>query len=92
MIDTIRWIIGIILLGISIITILGNFGILISNLVKKRSASFVPLIGGTTGIIGVFLLPGLDWSWIFLPILGDFPTLTMLVYFGSQLITQGKVE
>ena len=56
---TMLWIASAVLLGLSLWVILGNLSIAIGGLFKKRKSfeSYVPLIGGVVGMVGMLLLP-----------------------------------
>jgi hypothetical protein len=86
--NTIFYVIGISLIAISLLMACGNWLIFWRRNIKKSTgASWVPLIGGGIGIIGIFVLPGNQFSWLwFVPLIVDFGCLpgflfTALWYF-----------
>jgi hypothetical protein len=59
MIAILLWIVSVILIGLSLWVILGNLWTTIGGLFKKRKSfeSYVPLIGGVAGMVGMLFLP-----------------------------------
>jgi hypothetical protein len=53
------WIVSVILIGLSLWVVLGNLWIAFGGLFKKRKSfeSYVPLIGGVVGMVGMLFLP-----------------------------------
>jgi hypothetical protein len=68
MADLLRWIPGGALLLVSALVCIGNASLLWTCYVRKRKApSWIPLVGGITGVIGLWLLPvpaAHRWWWV----------------------------
>lgn len=72
--NIIRWIVAGILLLFSLWAVLGNLWVAFGGLFKrrKRFESFVPLMGGVTGMIGIVLFPVERFRWLWwVPLIVD---------------------
>jgi len=88
---TIRWIISIVLLLLSLWAIAGNLWITFGALFKKlkKFESLIPLIGGISGMIGVLVLPVPGaWRFSWLPLIVDLGCLPLLVSALPKFISE----
>ena len=87
MMETIRWIFGIVALGIFILVVFLNWIMLVSSMVTHRFHSQVPLVGALLGIGALALIPVTmpHYSIYFLPILLDCGTVMFLLALPSLI-------
>ncbi len=69
MIVVLRWLVSVILIGLSACIIVANLWIAFGGLFRKRDkfVSYVPLVGGLMGAAGLLLVPlesSVDFWWI----------------------------
>ena len=75
------WSLAILLLVMSAYFIIVNWVILVFQLLKKKTASWIPLIGGIFGVFGLMMLPvegALDYWWV--PLVIDYGCLLGMSY------------
>ncbi|MEM6915322.1 MAG: hypothetical protein AAF491_02055 [Verrucomicrobiota bacterium] len=86
----IRWIVGGLLLAVGSIPTIGNFLLLLSVMLRKneeRSSSFIPVLGGISLALGLFVLPvNWAWKWCWLGLIVDFGCAPLLISTGLHLI------
>ena len=81
MIVTVRWIVAIAFLLISLSIVVGNWGIFVNNyILRKQWSSAIPFLGGIVGAVGVALLPiaGI-WKFAWLPLVLDWGSIPVVV-------------
>jgi hypothetical protein len=86
MADLLRWIPGGVLLLVSALACVGNASVLWTYYVWKRKApSWIPLVGGVTGVIGLWIIPvpaAHRWWWVPLVLdWGSLPGFSMVAYY-----------
>jgi hypothetical protein len=87
--NTISWIVSLPLLLLSLWAIAGNLWIMVGGLFKKQKKfqSFVPLLGGITGTIGIAMLPieGMRPFW-WLPLIADVGCVPLFIAVAADQI------
>ncbi len=79
----IRWLVGGAAILLGTLVAMRNWITLIRLCITKESTSFVPLVGGFLGALGLLIvpLPGRS-GWIWLPLVGDWGCLPMWTWIG----------
>lgn len=68
-----RWVVASVFSLVSALAIFANFGLILGARKNQNRESFIPLIGGLTGVIALVILPiagAMKWVWI--PLILDF--------------------
>ena len=90
-ITRVRWGVGVILLCITGYIIICNWGIVIAwHLTRKPQASWLPLLGGIFGMLGLLIIPDVRFSfWWWLPPLVDWGTIPGIAYTLWWIVING---
>ncbi len=59
-------------------------------LAKEKFLVKLPIIGGLTGAIGLFVFPGWSWGWVLIFIISAFRALFLLQKKEEEILTQIK--
>ena len=76
------WVVGSILIVIFVLIAAGNASIWFTReVLKKRAASWVPLVGGIIGILGIYTIPLPEARrWWYMPLILDYGCLPGLAH------------
>jgi len=81
LIRAVLWVIACLLLLLSAMITLGNAGVVLRWMLQRKRSSFLPVVGGFWGMVGVLVLPlkgSAKWCWI--PLIADLGSAPMLVF------------
>lgn len=82
-INTVRWVIGIAILGVGAYIIIENWSMAINLFFKESRAPFVPLAGSCLAVLGILIAPfenQIYWFWT--PLLVDWGCIPMWIWLG----------